>query len=92
MPVTRINFLLLLALIMSALSLVNSQRQARQVFVQLEEEKALEQKLLQDKARLQYEVARIGIIARRRVSMQAPTPDRIHYLIDTQHDFTPEKK
>ena len=82
----RLNLLLTGLLVLCALSLVNAQYQARQLFIELERAQSLARQLDIDWAQLQLDQstlgkhARIEANARRDLNMVALTPDRIQYL------------
>jgi cell division protein FtsL len=82
----RLNFILTLALVLCALSLVNAQYQARRLFIELERAQSAARQLDIDWAQLQLDQstlgkhARIEANARRDLSMVALTPERTQYL------------
>ncbi|AJW44328.1 MULTISPECIES: cell division protein FtsL [Ralstonia] len=82
----RLNMFLLTALVLCALSLVNAQHQARQLFVALDRAQAEEKQLNIDWSRLQYEQsalgksARIADIASRQLKMAPAQAGRTQYL------------
>ena len=82
----RLNFLLTVLLVGCALSLVNAQYQARQLFIELERAQSLARQLDIEWAQLQLDQstlgknARIEEIARRDLSMVSLTPQRTQYL------------
>lgn len=82
----RLNMFLLTALVLCALSLVNAQHQARQLFVALDRAQAEEKQLNTDWSRLQYEQsalgksARIADIARSQLKMAPAQAGRTQYL------------
>ena len=82
----RVNFVLTVALVLCALSLVNAQYQARHLFIQLERAQAAARQLDIEWAQLQLDQstlgkhARIEANARRDLSMVALTPARTQYL------------
>jgi cell division protein FtsL len=82
----RLNILLTFLLVLSALSLVNAQYQARRLFIELERAQALARHLDIEWAQLQLDQstlgkhARIEASARRDLSMVALTPARTQYL------------
>ncbi|MFP3891148.1 cell division protein FtsL [uncultured Ralstonia sp.] len=82
----RLNMFLLTALVLCALSLVNAQHQARQLFVALDRAQAEEKQLNTDWSRLQYEQsalgksARIADIARMQLKMAPAQAGRTQYL------------
>lgn len=82
----RLNMFLLTALVLCALSLVNAQHQARQLFVALDRAQAEEKQLNTDWSRLQYEQsalgksARIADIAQTKLKMSPAQAGRTQYL------------
>lgn len=82
----RLNLLMTTLLVLCALSLVNAQYQARQLFIELERAQALARQLDIEWAQLQLDQstlgkhARIEANARRDLTMVALTPARIQYL------------
>jgi cell division protein FtsL len=84
--ITRINLLLLTALVVCALSLVTSRHQARKLFVDLEREQALSRGYEVEFGQLQIEQstwampARIEKIGREQLHMQLPATGRIQVL------------
>ena len=82
----RLNLLLTTLLVLCALSLVNAQYQARQLFIELERAQSLARQLDIEWAQLQLDQstlgkhARIEANARRDLNMVALTPARIQYL------------
>ncbi|MDF3034874.1 MAG: ftsL [Paucimonas sp.] len=82
----RINVVLLIALVLCALSLVNSQYQARRLFIELERAQSLSKQLDIEWAQLQLDQstlgkhARIEAVARRELQMVPVTPARTQYL------------
>lgn len=83
---TRINLLLLAALVVCALSLVTSRHQARKLFVDLEREQTKSRAYEVEFGQLQIEQstwampARIERIGREQLHMQIPGPGRIELL------------
>ncbi len=83
---TRINLLLLAALVVCALSLVTSRHQARKLFVDLEREQAQSRAYEVEYGQLQIEQstwampARIEKIGREQLHMQLPGSARIEVL------------
>jgi cell division protein FtsL len=81
-----ISFMALL-LVMSALSLINSQYQARRLFIELERAQATAKQLEIEWAQLQLDQsslakhARIETNARRELNMVAVSPERTQYLV-----------
>ena len=82
----RLNLLVTTILVLCALSLVNAQYQARQLFIELERTQALSRQLDIEWAQLQLDQstlgkhARIEANARRDLNMIALTPARIQYM------------
>ncbi len=82
----RLNFLLTVLLVACALSLVNAQYQARQLFIELERAGSATRQLDIEWAQLQLDQstlgknARIEEIARRDLNMVALTAQRTQYL------------
>jgi cell division protein FtsL len=82
----RLNLLLTALLVLSALSLVNSQYQARRLFIELERAQAMTRHLDIEWAQLQLDQsalgkhARIEANARRDLKMVTLTPERTQYL------------
>ena len=80
--VNRLNFLLLGALILCALSVVTSQHQSRKLFIELEKEQETARKLDQEWRELQLEnqtlatAKRIEQKAVRDLGMRAPEPGK----------------
>jgi cell division protein FtsL len=85
----RINFMLAVALGFCALMLVNSQYQARRLFIELERIQAQARQLEIEWAQLQLDQstlgkhARIEANARRDLNMVPVTPVRTQYLMGT---------
>ena len=84
--ITRINLLLLAALVVCALSLVTSRHQARQLFVYLEREQTRSRAYEVEFGQLQIEQstwampARIERIGREQMHMQLPGSGRVEVL------------
>ncbi|MDB5775911.1 MAG: ftsL [Herbaspirillum sp.] len=82
----RLNVLLTALLVGCALSLVNAQYQARQLFIELERAQSLTRQLDIEWAQLQLDQSTLGknsrieAIARRDLNMVALTPDRTQYM------------
>lgn len=82
----RLNVLLTVLLVLSGLSLVNSQYQARRLFIELERAQAMTRQLDIEWAQLQLDQstlgkhARIDVNARRDLKMVTLTPERTQYL------------
>lgn len=83
---SRLDFLLLLAVTGCALSVVNSTYQQRHVFIELDRAMAQQRQLAQEWSRLQYEqsalskTSRIEDVAHNQLSMDAVSPGRTQYL------------
>jgi cell division protein FtsL len=83
---TRLNVVLLLALIACALSLVTSRHQARKLFVELERAQAQARNYDIEYGQLQIEQstwsmpARVEKIAREQLRMQLPTASRVEVM------------
>ena len=83
---TRVNVLLLAALVACALSLVTSRHQARQVFVELERAQAEARGYETEYGQLQLEQstwgmpARVEKIARETLRMQLPASSRVEIV------------
>ena len=82
----RLNVWLTALLVGCALSLVNAQYQARELFIELERAQSLGRQLNVEWAKLQLDQstlvknARIDMIARRDLNMISLTPQRTQYL------------
>jgi cell division protein FtsL len=82
----RINFVLTIALVLCALSLVNAQYQARRLFIELERAQAAAKQLDIEWAQLQLDQstlgkhARIEANARQNLKMVPVTPGRTQYI------------
>ncbi|GAB3539958.1 hypothetical protein GCM10027343_08250 [Noviherbaspirillum agri] len=82
----RVNLVLTVALVLCALSVVNSQYQARRLFIELERAQAAARQLEIDWAQLQLDQstlakhARIEANARKDLNMVPVTPARTQYL------------
>lgn len=83
----RLVSLVTVLLVVSALSLVNSQYQARRLFIELERAQATAKQLEVEWTQLQLDQsslakhARIEASARRDLNMVAVSPDRTQYLV-----------
>lgn len=83
---TRLNITLVVALVACALSLINSQYQARRLFIELEREQSLSKQYELQWTQLKLDQstfgkhARIETTAERELNMVAVTPDRTQYL------------
>lgn len=83
----RLISLVTLLLVMSALSLINSQYQARRLFIELERAQSTAKQLEIEWAQLQLDQsslakhARIESSARRELNMVAVSPERTQYLV-----------
>jgi cell division protein FtsL len=84
---SRINLVLLGALIACALALVTSQHKARSLFSELEKEQELAKQIDVEWGQLQLEQstwamhARIEKIAALRLQMRTPPPDRVRLVL-----------
>jgi cell division protein FtsL len=82
----RLNFVLLAALVLCALSLVNAQYQSRRMFIELERAQALARQLDVEWSQLQLDQSTLGLhsridaLARRDLNMVAVTRERTKYL------------
>jgi cell division protein FtsL len=82
----KINFVLTIALVLCALSVVNAQYQARRLFIELERAQSAARQIEIEWAQLQLDQstlakhARIEANARRDLAMVAVTPSRTQYL------------
>lgn len=83
---SRLNFFLLLGVMVSALYLVNVQYQSRRLFSELERANAQGRRLALDQERLQLErqaqatAARVERLAREKLNMRSVTPAITLYL------------
>jgi cell division protein FtsL len=83
---TRWNILLGLLLVISALSLINSQYQARRLFIEIERAKTLSQQYELEWTQLRLDQstfgkhARIEAVASKELGMTHVTPERTQYL------------
>jgi cell division protein FtsL len=83
---SRLNFVLLLLLILCALALVTSQHHARKLYVELQKEQELAKQLEVEWGQLQLEQstwamhARIEKIATRSLNMGTPPPSRVQVV------------
>jgi len=83
---TRLNVVLLVALVVCALSLVTSRHQSRKLFVELEREQAATRSYDIEYGQLQIEQstwampARVERIARERLRMQLPAANRVEVM------------
>jgi cell division protein FtsL len=84
--VTRLNLVLLIAVLFSALYLVRTQYESRRLYVELEKTAALSRKLESDKDRLQVEKRaqatplRVEKISKERLQMRTATPAITQYV------------
>jgi len=91
----RINFLLLLAVLASALYLVHIQYESRRVFVEMEKAMAQSRNLEAEKQRLQVEKRaqatslRVEKLAIEKLQMRTPTPAITQYI--TSPDSRPQE-
>ena len=83
---TRLNLVLLLAVLFSALYLVRTQYESRRLYVELEKTAAQSRKLETDKERLQVEKQaqstplRVEKLSRERLQMRTATPAITQYV------------
>ena len=83
---TRINLVLLLAVVLSALYLVNIQYQSRHLFIELDKAQAEERRLSSELDRLQVEKraqatsARVERLAREKLQMRLALPAITNYV------------
>ena len=83
---TRLNLVLLVAVLVSALYLVRTQYESRRLFVELEKTTALSRQLESDKERLQVEKRaqatplRVEQISRERLQLRSATPAITQYV------------
>ena len=83
---TRLNLVLLLAVLFSALYLVRTQYESRRLYVELEKTAALSHRLEADKERLQVEKRaqatplRVETISKERLQMRTATPAITQYV------------
>jgi len=83
---TRLNVVLLVALVVCALSLVTSRHQSRKLFVEMEREQAATRSYDIEYGQLQIEQstwampARVERIARERLRMQLPAANRVEVM------------
>ncbi len=83
---TRLNLVLLLAVLFSALYLVHTQYESRRLFVELEKTAALSRQLEAEKERLEVDKRaqatplRVEQISRERLQMRSATPAITQYV------------
>jgi cell division protein FtsL len=83
---TRLNFILFVALILSSLALVKSQHKARNLYIELEQSKRVSTQLEQEYGQLQLEQStwamhsRVEKIAAEQLQMQVPDAKRIQVV------------
>lgn len=83
---TRLNLVLLLSVVVSALYLVHVQYTSRQVFTEMDTARAEARSLVAENERLQVEKRsqatplRVENLARRQLGMRSPTPAITHYV------------
>jgi cell division protein FtsL len=83
---TRLNLVLLVAVLVSALYLVRTQYESRRLFVELEKTVAISRQLESDKERLQVEKRaqatplRVEQLSRDRLQMRSATPAITQYV------------
>ncbi len=82
----RVNFILAVALVLCALSLVNAQYQARRLFIELEHSQTVAHQIEIEWAQLQLDQSRFGLhsrieaLARKDLNMMPVTHERTQYL------------
>jgi len=82
----RLNLLLLVLIVVSALALITSQHQSRKLYSELQVEQAAAKRFEEEIARLQVEQSswstpsRIEKVARERLAMRIPEASRIRVL------------
>ena len=92
---TRLNLVLLLAVLASALYLVNVQYESRRLFTELERANAEGRRLDTERDRLQLErreqatPQRVEKLARERLEMRPATPATTHYVAYTDISGAP---
>ena len=85
---TRVNLLLLVALVLSALYLVNVQYESRRLYAELNRAQSQARRLAEENERLQVEKRaqatslRVESLARSRLQMRAATPATTAYVKD----------
>lgn len=83
---TRLNLFLGILLVISALSLINAQYQARRLFIEIERAQTLSQQYQVEWTQLKLDQstygkhARIEAVASKELGMSHVTPDRTQYL------------
>ena len=83
---TRLNFILFAALILSSLALVKSQHKARNLYIELEQSKRVSTQLEQEYGQLELEQStwamhsRVEKIAAEQLQMQVPDAKRIQVV------------
>ncbi len=83
---TRLNFVLLLAVLFSALYLVRTQYESRRLYVELEKSTAVSRQLESDRERLQVEKRaqatplRVEKLSKERLQMRTATPAITQYV------------
>jgi cell division protein FtsL len=93
---TRLNMLLLAALVASALGLVNVSYESRRLFVQLERERALAKQLNTEFERLDVErraqatSLRVEKAAREQLRMRTATPAVTQYVVEVGAASAPQ--
>ena len=87
---TRLNFMLLVAVLVSALYLVHTQYESRRLYVELEKATAQSKKLESENERLQVEKRaqatplRVERLAKESLQMQTATPAITQYVKDSR--------
>ncbi len=93
---TRLNFALLLAVLVSALYLVNVQYQSRQLFSELDKARAEGRRLEAENERLQVEKRaqatplRVERLAKEQLHMRTATPAITHYVSSGAEQSSPD--
>jgi cell division protein FtsL len=83
---TRLNMVLLLAVLLSALYLVHTQYESRRIFVEIEKAQALARKIETDRGRLEVEKRgqatslRVEKLAKEQLQMRSATPAVTQYV------------
>lgn len=91
---TRLNLVLLLVLVVSAMGLVRSSYDARRLFAAIHKADAQTQRLVGENQRLQAErqaqatIQRVERVARERLAMRTPSPAVTTYVVDPQGTAT----
>ncbi|MDP1766450.1 MAG: cell division protein FtsL [Methylotenera sp.] len=89
---TRLNLILFISLMFSALGLVNSQHKARNLYIELERTNQAAKQIEQEYGQLQLEQStwamhsRIERIATQQMQMQVPDAKRVQVVVPIQGD------